>query len=177
METFDTIYSRHTVRNYTGETITDEQLTNIVAAGNAAPVGRGKFEDAHMTVIRNKEFITEIDANGAKFFNNPDLHPLYNAPILIVVSERQVEGISPNVMYSNGAIIAHSMILAATDLGVGATHIWGATAALAANSELTAKLGLPEGFVPCCSVALGQFPDGYQKREIPTNRIATDYID
>ena len=45
------------------------------------------------------------------------------------------------------------------------------------NPELVAKLGLPEGHVPCCAVTLGDTDDTFPEREIPADRIAVSYID
>ena len=40
----------------------------------------------------------------------------------------------------------------------------------------SAKLGLPEGHVPCCAVTLGDTDDTFAEREIPADRIAVSYI-
>lgn len=48
-------------------------------------------------------------------FNKPDMHPLYNAPTLIVVSSKKPEPMMENVAYSNAAIMVHNMALAATE--------------------------------------------------------------
>lgn len=81
-----------------------------------------------------------------------------------------------NVGYSNAAIIAHDMSLAAVDEGVGVCHIWGCIMALQANKELISKLGIPEGFTPACAVAIGKTIETYTEREIPENRIDMNVI-
>lgn len=53
MNTMETICSRKSVRTYTGEQITEEQLNTILKAANAAPVGMGQYEGVHLTVITN----------------------------------------------------------------------------------------------------------------------------
>ena len=37
------------------------------------------------------------------------------------------------------------------------------------------ELNLPEGYVPCCAVILGHTDETYEPREIPIDRIRTDY--
>lgn len=176
METLKTINSRKSVRSYTGA-VSEEALQKVLLAGQAAPVGMGKYETIHFTVIRNQDLLTELDRNGAAFFGNPEATPLYGAPCLIVVSTPIPDPAKGNVAYSNAAIIAQNMHLAATDLGLGSCLIWGAIVGLNANPELVAKLGLPEGFTPCCAITLGETAETFEEKTIPADRIATDYID
>lgn len=178
MNTFETLYSRKSVRSYTGEQITQQELNAILKAANAAPVGLAQYENVHLTVITNAELLHQIDRAGAAKFGKSDIHPLYNAPMLILISARMPSvGRMENVTYSNAAIIAQNMALAATELGVGVCHIWGATAAIASSADLMSKLTLPDGFVPCCAITLGKTEYIYSQREIPENRIATNLID
>lgn len=177
MNMMDTICKRKSVRSYTGEQITEEQLNTILKAANAAPVGMGQYEDVHLTVITNATLLGKINAAGAAMFGKPDANVLYGAPMLIVVSAKMPSvKTMENVTYSNAAIITQNMALAATELGVGTCHIWGATIALANTPELCRELALPEGFVPCCAVALGKTEYVYEQREIPMERIAKNVI-
>ncbi|MFR5702448.1 MAG: nitroreductase family protein [Eubacterium ramulus] len=102
----------------------------------------------------------------------------YNAPCLVVISTHRLQIRQwHNVPYSNAAaMMAEHMCLLATDLGIGSCNIWGAIAALNTKPELVAKLGLPEGHVPCCAVTLGDTDDTFAEREIPADRIAVSYI-
>lgn len=172
----ETLYKRKTIRSYTGEQISEEELNAILKSANASPVGLGKYETLHLTIVTNAELLSKIDRAGAKLFNNPDLHPLYNAPMLIVVSSLKPDAGMENVAYSNCAIVAHNMALTATELGVGYCYIWGATMAVSKDADIVDALGLPNGFVPCCAVALGRTTQTYTAREIPTNRIEKNYI-
>ena len=109
-------------------------------------------------------------------FGKPDMHPLYGAPTLILVSSRKPAPMMENVAYSNAAIMAHNMALAATELGVGTCYIWGATAAMSRNPEVLSELKLPEGFVPCCAISLGKTNDTYEMRDIPVDKILQTII-
>ena len=173
MNTFDTIYSRKSVRSYTGEAISEAELNEILKAAWAAPVGRGRYDTLHLTVISNKEYLAKVEAHMAAVVGNPNLHPFYGAPTLILVSSTGPVG---NVNFSNAAIVAHNMALAATELGVGCCHIWGAVGVLNGNAELVKELNLPEGMVPSCAIALGHTNEKYEVREVPENRIATAYL-
>ena len=55
MNTMETICQKKSVRNYTGENITNEELSTTLKAANASPVGMEQFDSLHLTVITNKE--------------------------------------------------------------------------------------------------------------------------
>lgn len=147
-------------------------MKKILHAANASPVGQAKYETVHLTVVKNKDILAELEQNTSNIFKVENRSFLYGAPELIIVSTTATD----NVGYSNAAIIAHDMSLAAVDEGVGVCHIWGCMIALAANQELIAKLGIPEGFTPACAVAIGKTNETYSEREIPEDRIAINVI-
>ena len=176
MNTMETICSRKSVRNYTGESITTKELDTILKAANASPVGMGQFDSLHLTIITNKELLSKIEKATATMFNKPNMHPLYNAPTLVLVSSKEPAPMMENVVYSNAAIMVHNMALAATELGVGSCYIWGAIAAVSHNPEILSELKLPEGFIPCCAICLGKTEETYELREITNKRIAQTTI-
>lgn len=172
MEFTTVLDHRKSIRSFTGECVSEDSMKNILHAANVSPVGMGKYDSLHLTVIRNKDILAKIEKATAALFQVENRSFLYNAPELIIVSTSATD----NVGYSNAAIVAHDMILSAVNEGVGACHIWGCMIALASNPELVKEIGIPEGFTPSCSVALGKTDDTYSSREIPENRIETNYI-
>lgn len=177
MNTIEAICSRKTIRSYTGESISNEELNVILKAANASPVGMGQFDSLRLTVITNKELLSKIEAAAAAMFGKPDMRPLYGAPTLILVSSKQPAPMMENVAYSNAAIMVHNMVLAATELGVGACYIWGAIAAISGSAEIMKELALPDDFVPCCAAAFGKTEYVYETRDIPADKIATGFIE
>lgn len=177
MNTFEAICSRRSVRSYTGESVTAEELQKILVAANASPVGMGQYEQLRLTVVRNRDLLEKIDRAGAAMFGKPDMHPLYGAPALIVVSTKAPAKGMENVAFSNAAIVVHNMALEATELGVGSCYIWGAVAALASAPELVKALDIPEDFIPCCALVLGKTDASFAPREIPANRIAANFVE
>ena len=139
------------------------------------PIGRALYDTVHITVITNEELLNKIDAGGAAYFGDPDMHPLYGAKTYIMLSAKLQPDYN-NVGFSNCAIVVQNMALAAVELGLGACHIWGATVALSKNEELVKELNLPEGFTPCCGLIVGQTDEVYAERDIPEGRIQTAYI-
>ena len=67
MNTMETLTSRRSIRSYTGEQISSEELSLLLKAANAAPVGMGQYNSVHLTVIQNGELLQKIDAAGAAF--------------------------------------------------------------------------------------------------------------
>lgn len=176
MNTMEAIYSRRSIRHFNGEKITEGELAEILKAASASPVGRAMYDTVSLTVIENGEFLAKWEKAMADMVGNPDMHPFYGAPTVILVSSVISDPAMSNVNYSNAATIVQNMALAATALGVGACHIWGAVGALNAASELKASLNVPEGMTPCCAIALGHFDGKYEIREIAEKRMATNYM-
>lgn len=172
MELTSIFNTRKSIRSFTGEVVSEESMKKIIHAANASPVGQAKYETVHLTVVKSKELLSELEHNTAKIFNVQNRCFLYDAPELVIVSTTATD----NVGYSNAAIIANDMALAAVDEGVGVCHIWGCIMALTANQKLIVKLGIPEGFTPACAVAIGKTNEVYTEREIPEDRIAINII-
>lgn len=172
MELATILSSRRSIRSFTGEPISDHALAKILSAANAAPVGMGKYETVHLTVVKSKALLNEIEKNTAEVFDAHGRSFLYNAPELVIVSTTG----SDNVSCSNAAILVQNMALQAVECGVGACHIWGCILALGKNPALIEKLGIPEGFVPSCAIALGLSDEVYTEREVPQDRVAVNYV-
>lgn len=176
MNALENLYSRKSIRSYNGESITEEELKEILKAAYASPVGRAQYDSLQLTVISNQEYLEKWKAQMAAATGNPALNPFYGAKTVILVSSTVAPGPAANINYSNADIVVHNMSLAATELGVGACHIWGVISALNGNAELVKELNLPEGMVPCCAIALGHTDEKYEVREVAENRIKTAYM-
>ena len=95
--------------------------------------------------------------------------------MLILISSKKMP-MMENVMYSNAAIMAHNISLAATELNIGSCYIWGAVAGMTNDEEILKELNLPIDFIPCCAVSIGKTNETFEEKEIP-NRIEKKYID
>ena len=178
MNTMQSIKSRKSVRSYTGEQVSPEDLEQVLAAANAAPVAGGTYGDVHLTVIQDPAMLAKIDEAGATMFGNPDMRPLYGAPTFVLVSAKVPEDnlAGANMAFSNAATLVENMALECVELGLGTCHIWGAVIAINQNPDLVAELGLPEGFTPCCGIIFGPSDEVYEERDIPADRISQNVI-
>ena len=174
MQTFENLYSRRSVRSYTGEGPGEAQLAEILKSAYAAPVGKAQYQSLHLTVIENKDYLSRWEAAVGEATGNPDTHPFYGAPVMVLVSSVVPAAPLDNVAYSNAAILAEHMSLAAVELGLGSCLIWGAVRVLNTRPDLLAELPVPAGMKPCCGVIVGKTDVEYTLREVAENRIKTD---
>ena len=73
-------------------------MNAILAAGCAAPIGMGKYESAHLTVIQNKDMLAKLSAAAAGAMGR-DGDVLYVAPTVVLISSADV-GV-PGIDYAN----------------------------------------------------------------------------
>ena len=152
METIQMIASRRAIRRYTGQ-ITTDQRQQLIQAAQAAPVGRGNYDNYQLTVIQKPEVLRRLTG-------------IYAAPTVFIVSSLST---SAGKLVSAG-MIAHNIELAAEDLGLGA------------NYNMECLLNLPQGLVPkgatpLIAVTVGQTDEKFAPRDLPSDRIKTNLID
>lgn len=128
---------RQSTRKYKAEQITDEQLHCLLRAANRAPVGSRKYEDVHLTVVRNQEVILKMcEAAWERFSRRQKLEEVaddtidrakkvpaknnlfYGAPIVIFVSHGK-QSLQPSIEWANVTSVVNQMHLAATQMGLG----------------------------------------------------------
>lgn len=175
MDAMEVIRSRKSVRNYTGEPASEEELELVLYAAQAAPVVMADYNKFQLTVITHSGLLTDIEQAGRNLVKGTVKHPLYGAPTMILVSAKIHPG-RENTMYSSAAIIIHNMALAATDLGLGSCCIWYPIAAILVRPDILEQLDLPDGFEPCCALTLGKTEEEFPERPVLTNRMPIHMI-
>ncbi len=177
MDALKNLYSRKSIREFNGETLTQSELDEILKCAYASPIGLKRYDRLSMYVIRNKDLIARWEEETARVMGRDGYKAFYGAPVVILVcSEVDGEPYS-NVNYSNAAIVVHNMAIGATALGLGACHIWSAPRALVGLKDVKREIGIKEGQKPCCAIALGRCNEVYEEREIEWNKIDTIFID
>ncbi|MBQ2656983.1 MAG: nitroreductase family protein [Erysipelotrichaceae bacterium] len=150
MEALDNILNRTSIRKYTDQQISEEDLHQILEAGMAGP-SCVNSRDWSFLVIRNKETLAKMaEANGRP------AEPLKGAALGILVCgdlNRSFKG-APEYWTIDCSIAIQNMILTAHALGIGSVWLgtWPQMDRVKKQQEL---FGLPEEIVPHSIIAFG----------------------
>jgi nitroreductase len=165
------IKQRRSIRSYTAQSPTHEQLEAIIEAAGWAPSGMNHQSWQFMLLSGDAlEYIRVVIRDYFRTLTVTEKHPafyaqckewakddnysfFYHAPALLVISNRTDYR---NAM-ADSAAAAENAILEATDLGLAScwiTTLTGTCDEPSVRSALT-KLGLPDNYQVCVSIALG----------------------
>lgn len=176
MEWNELMLTRRSCREYTDVQVTESQLKDILQAGCAAPVARGKYEQLQLTVVQDRKLLELIDTAAKAGYGDETFSCTRGAPTVIVVSVQEVDGqISPMMIASAGCVV-ENMHLAATDLGLGSVYL-GSVQAVNNSFEVLYKLKLNEGFWPVAALAVGNAKESAEKRAVPMTKIFTNIVE
>ncbi|VBB07300.1 nitroreductase [Lucifera butyrica] len=183
-ETLNSIKNRRSTRNFKSEQIKAEELQAVLEAGIYAP-SAGNQQAWHFTVIQNKELLTWLNREAKKkakqlkiehlqtMASNESFNIFYGAPTVILVSGEE----NAVVIESDCAAATQNMLLAAESIGLGSCWVDFVIIAFTGSEgeEYLENLGIPDGYKPYASVALG-----YKNTEAieppPRNRNVINYI-
>lgn len=117
-ETLKTLETRRSVRGFDPERIpSDEQISEIVKAGEYAPTGMG-MQSPRIIVVTNKAVRDRLSKLNAEVMGTTS-DPFYGAPvILIVVADKN----RPTYIY-DGSLVMGNLMNAAHAIGLGSCWI------------------------------------------------------
>lgn len=150
MEAIANILTRRSVRTFTDQPISDDDLHLILKAGMSGP-SAVNARDWQFLVVKDRDILARMaEANGRP------AEPLKKAALGILVLgdlERAFKG-APDYWVVDGSIAAQNMILAAHALGIGSVWLgtWPQAEKVAKQKELFA---LPDTVVPHSIIAFG----------------------
>lgn len=176
MKTKDAISRRCSCRAFNPYQISNRELDIVLQGGNAAPIGMGKFDSLHLTVIQNQELLRKIDTEGASLMGKLDLHPLYGAPTLILVSGVADTPYIRDISMCNAACVIQNMMITAADIGLASCFIMGVIGGIRDNKEFCDEMKVPAGFLPCAAVALGYPSKEPEPKELVADKIPLEYV-
>ena len=58
----ENIFLRRSIRSYTGEMPTEDELNLILKAVYASPVAMGRYDSLHVTVVKNRDYLARLEA-------------------------------------------------------------------------------------------------------------------
>ena len=196
MDFLELLKTRRSVRKYTDEQVAEDDLERILLAANASPVGSSRFEDVHLTVVRDRAVLDALaEAVQARFADKETIDkiigtvsgdevprrgkqdPFYHAPVVVFVSHRK-QDLQPGIEWANAACVAYSMHLEATSLGLASCFMWGAleSARVIPEHDNTSLLQLPEDFEPLIGVAIGHTAADVPARNLVPDKLGVNYL-
>ena len=156
----DVIMTRTSIRNFTGDPVSREQLETIIKAGMAAPSAMNG-QPWRFVVVTDKDKIASVFGSG------PRSRMFSTAGAVIVVcgqstTMRKPFGQpdapateQPNMFwYEDCSAAAENILLAAHALGLGAVWTAGYPATERIN-PIAEALGIPEKVIPLCIIPVG----------------------
>ena len=144
METLDCILSRKSVRKYSEQPVTDEQVDTLLRAAMAAPTGKN-VRPWEFVVVRNREV---LDAMAEAL---PYAKMLTQANVAIVVCG---DAEKSAYWYVDCSAATQNILLAAENMGLGA--VWTATYPYEDRMDVCKKaLNLPDNILSLCVIPVG----------------------
>lgn len=120
----NTIMERRSVRGYTDEPVTEDELYTIVQCGLWAPSGRNN-QTTKFAVLRDKELMQRLQKEALESEDRPSKWLsggfYYNAPCLIFLYDKHGDkwsGINASLAIENMHLAAHSLGLGSIILGI-----------------------------------------------------------
>lgn len=175
MELEKVLSLRRSVRSFTDEPITDEELHKLLAAAQTAPSAGGDYSKTHITVVRDPQILDQLrNACMTKSRKTGDMmDAFYGAQALILLSAADLS--EDHIEYCNVACVIENILLQAVALGLGAVYIWGCLGKLRANAEALEKLALPEGYEILSAVAIGHATKPPEER-VPEEKMSVNMV-
>jgi len=156
----DVIMTRTSIRNFTGEAVSQEQLETILKAGMAAPTAMNS-QPWRFVVVTDKEKIASVFGSGFR----PEMFTTAGAVIVVCGESTSMrkpfgqpdapETEQPNMFwFEDCSAAAENILLAAHALGLGA--VWTAGyPGMERVAPIAAALGIPEKVIPLCVIPVG----------------------
>lgn len=147
MDVIEAIMTRRSIRHFSDEAVSEEMIETILRAAMSAPSARNE-QSWRFVVIDDREILNTI----------PQYHKfsemLLEAPLAIAVCGDVRQEAHQDYWQQNCAAATQNLLLTAHALGLGAVWlgIFPNEARVVKTIEL---LGLPEGVIPMCIVAVG----------------------
>lgn len=162
----EAIEQRRSVREYTAEPVSREDVEALIQAAILAPSGMnlqnwafGVLEGAEQVAQWGERarvaMLEELQRNGVtggfvEHLQKPDTRLFYGAPTVITIYHTGDERMG----VVNCTLAAQNLMLKATEMGLGTCWI-GLALPLLKQPEVKAELGVPEGYDPVAPIIVG----------------------
>lgn len=117
-EVMKAMLERRSCRSYAQTPVPQELLDQVLLAGTYAANGMGR-QAGKIVVLTDPQDIAYLERMNAAILGNPDSHPFYGAPVvLVVLANSQVR-----TALEDGSLVMGNLMLAAHTLGLGSCWI------------------------------------------------------
>jgi nitroreductase len=164
MDALEAIMTRRSVRSFTDEPVTDEQLETILRAAMAAP-SAGNEQPWRIVVTRDRETLARWSRA------TPFSRPLAGAAVGLVVCGETVAQKHSGFWVDDCGAATQNVLLAAHALGLGAVWI-GVHPSKLMVANVRRILKPPRSVTPFALVALGHS----EKQPEPVDRFRPDFV-
>lgn len=152
---------RRSIRCYQDRPVAQDVLDNLLRVGLMAPSAMNQ-QPWHISAVQSKEVITWMEGKIKKGLalagdheraEDPDFHTFYEAPAVLYISGEQ----SNRFHVGDCANLVTYLALAAYGLGLSSCYIASSQVMFSCpeKQEIKEKLGIPEGYEPLFSLAIG----------------------
>ncbi|SDA67276.1 nitroreductase family protein [Methanobrevibacter millerae] len=151
----DVINMRRSIREYTDEEVSDEDILRILKAGMQAPGSRLGAEPWEFVVIKNRETLEKLSQIKPR---------VKTAPVAILLVANIERAFYKLHWQQDMSAAAENMLLEAVNLGLGG--LWNGVAPTEETMQKVADLfGLDnENQIPFCIITLGYPAEGWENK-------------
>lgn len=156
MDALECLHSRHSVRQYTDEAVSEADIKTLLDAAMIAP-SAGNAQPWHFIVLRERAVLDKI----------PAIHPYAGmaarAQLGILVCGAPQEEKYPGFWVQDCSAATQNLLLAANAIGLGG--VWTGIYPLEERVEAFRRLlGVPSGVAPLALVLLGRIKNAGPRR-------------
>lgn len=153
----DAILTRRAVRKFKNDKLTEPEVTQLIAAFNAAPCGMHQTEIMQAVVVKTDNWLAKVEeaTNQA----------CYNAPLLFVIATKKDSQFGER----DASVAAENIMIEANSLGLGSVYVMGGAKQLDQNSALKEQIGIDNDYSVQVIVSIG-YPAEKPAAEDRSNR-------
>lgn len=144
---------RRAVRQFSSDSISDEDIKNLIAAFQTSPCGMHQSDVMNLVVVKDEGLRKEIE----KATDNS----CYDAPVLFIINTKKGSVFGER----DASAAAENIMLEATDLGLGSVYVMSGAAKLNDYSDIRKELGIVSDFQTTVIVPVGKIAREPEKED------------
>jgi nitroreductase len=164
MDALEALAGRRSIRHYTDEAVSDEQVDVLLHAAMAAP-SAGNQQPWRFIVVRERDRLDTLSTA------TPYAGMLARAPLGIVVAGDTREEKHPGYWVQDCSAAIQNLLVAAHAIGLGAVWI-GVHPVLERSQRVGEICGIPQGVVALAMIAIGHPAE----EKPPSERFRGDFV-